>query len=178
MTLYKHIIDSIKEWQLKIGMEDTGIQLYYPKVALCGYFSVPESIENKELAKLVSENLKENAPFLGKPQMTVNKNDRFCFKFSAEACDYIDKHVEMPAFLNDFLTCLKKQSLEEIRELFKNYADKYGDSYHEETEDEEMGHVFFFDSEDTDPYVYCVDDDGIALTYHRFARSDYEQLKE
>ena len=41
MTLKKHIIDTIKEWQLKIGNIDTDIRLYYPKSSLCDYMEVP-----------------------------------------------------------------------------------------------------------------------------------------
>ena len=34
MTLEKHVIDTVKEWQTKIGTDDAGVRLYYPKVSM------------------------------------------------------------------------------------------------------------------------------------------------
>ena len=41
MTLEKHVIDTVKEWQTKIGTDDAGVRLYYPKVSMCGYLKLP-----------------------------------------------------------------------------------------------------------------------------------------
>ena len=35
-----------------------------------------------------------------------------------------------------------------------------------------------FDREEVDPYVYCFDADDFGVTYHRFARVDYEKLTQ
>ena len=41
MTLEKHVIDTVKEWQTKIGTDDAGVRLYYPKVSMSEYLKHP-----------------------------------------------------------------------------------------------------------------------------------------
>ncbi len=40
-----------------------------------------------------------------------------------------------------------------------------------------LGSVFYFEKDSTERYVYCVEDDDFGLTYHRFTRKEYEDLK-
>ena len=47
MTLEKHVIDTVKEWQTKIGTDDAGVRLYYPKVSMCGYLKLPVEEDRK-----------------------------------------------------------------------------------------------------------------------------------
>ena len=46
MTLEKHVIDTMKEWQIKIGSFDSNIRLYYPKKSLCRYLDLNIDIDN------------------------------------------------------------------------------------------------------------------------------------
>ncbi len=46
----------------------------------------------------------------------------------------------------------------------------------EDHESEGLGLVFYYTSEETDPYVYCMEQDDFGITYHRFSRPDYNKL--
>ena len=39
-----------------------------------------------------------------------------------------------------------------------------------------LGLVFYYTSEEADPYVYCMEQDDFGITYHRFSRPDYNKL--
>ena len=51
MTLEKHVIDTVKEWQTKIGTDDAGVRLYYPKVSLCGYLKLPVEEDSEKICR-------------------------------------------------------------------------------------------------------------------------------
>ena len=40
--LKKHIIDTVKEWQMKIGYRPESMKLYYPAVSLAELLDLPE----------------------------------------------------------------------------------------------------------------------------------------
>ena len=46
MTLERHVIDTMKEWQLKMGSFDMDIRLYYPKTSMCRYMEMEKDIDN------------------------------------------------------------------------------------------------------------------------------------
>ncbi len=177
MTLEKHITDTVKEWEVKIGTDDAGIKLYYPKNALCGYLSIDKETDNEEVKKLIGKRLEEKADYLSDSVISYGK-ERFCIAVSGKACRYIESNVETPAFLNDFLAAVKTGKMDEVRRVFSQYASEYGDVVIEEEEENGMGHRFSYEKGDKDPYVYCVEDDGFRITYHRFEKGDYEHLGE
>lgn len=51
MTLEKHVIDTVKEWQTKIGTDDAGVRLYYPKVSMCGYLKLPVEEDSEKICR-------------------------------------------------------------------------------------------------------------------------------
>ncbi len=175
MDLKSHIIDTIKEWQLKIGEMDQSIRLYYPKESLCNYLGEDKAMDIIKLSPLVEDYLSSYATYLGKINVS-NDGDRFCLEIPVEGCKYVEENIDVPEFLNDFLTVLKNQNMGSIRELFRVYANKHKTSFMEAKEDDGLGTVFYFVDEKVDPYVYCVEQDVFGITYHRFARIDYEEL--
>jgi len=40
--LEKHMIDTVKEWQMKIGYQEGSMNLYYPADALAELLEIPE----------------------------------------------------------------------------------------------------------------------------------------
>lgn len=177
MTLEKHIIDTMKEWQLKIGSLDTGIGLYYPKDSLCGYLGLDEDMENEQLEQEVENYLNTKAPYLGKADVSYAK-DRYCIRVDEVGCDYITNQVEEPEFLKLLLEQLKKQDFEGLKQAFEQYAKDHKTTLASEQEEDGLGTVFYFADEEVEPYVYCVEQDGFGITYHRFAKSDYVKLTQ
>ena len=179
MKLEKHMVDTLKEWQLKLGGMDQHINLYYPVDSICDYMElkkVPETeLEKKALLHTVQKYLSEQAPYLG--DVILNYTDsRMSIQVPAEGCRYVADNVKTPEFLEGFLQVLKQQDLEKIKVFFHEYAADRGGTVVEKTDTEDMGTVLYFEQEEIDPYVYCIDQDIFGITYHRFARMDYEKL--
>lgn len=90
MTLEKHVIDTMKEWQIKIGSFDSNIRLYYPKISLCRCLNLSIDIDNEDLRSYIEQYFTEKIKYLG--NVTVNANqDRFCIMVGKEGCDYVEK---------------------------------------------------------------------------------------
>lgn len=177
LTLEKHVLDTMKEWQLKIGSLDQDIRLYYPKKSLCEFLEVEDTIETDKLVKIVTEYLQSKATFLGDITTTA-AGDRLCIEIGKEGCQYVEQFVEEPEFLKLFLEALKRQKMEEMIYLFEENAKKEGTTYIVDKEQDGLGTVLYFADSRVDPYVYCLEEDDFGITYHRFARNDYRDLKE
>lgn len=177
LTLEKHVLDTMKEWQLKIGSLDQDIRLYYPKKSLCEFLEVEDIIEIDKLVKAVTEYLQSKAAFLGDITTTA-AGDRLCIEIGKEGCQYVEQFVEEPEFLKLFLEALKKQKMEEMIYLFEDYAKEKGTTYIVDKEQDGLGTVLYFEDANVDSYVYCLEEDDFGITYHRFARNDYRDLKE
>ena len=171
MTLGKHVTDTIKEWQLKIGSLDSDIRLYYPKTSLCRYLNLNIDIDNALLSKYIEKYFEDEIKYLGKVAVSANQ-DRFCILVGKQGCDYVEKKVPEPEFLVKFLEVLKCQSMKNILEFFEEYAKKHRTCVCTKKE-EDSGTVFYFEDEHVEPYVYCIDQNEFGITYHRFAKDDY-----
>ena len=177
MTLEKHIVDTIKEWQMKIGVSKEVLRLYYPKESICLYLQLPENTENALLQQKTESYIREHASYLEGTRVSYQK-DRFCVAVSEAGSRYVAEHVELPSFLVLFLAAIKKQDMEAVRSVFRDYAREHHGTYIEDREEDGLGTVFYFEQEELDAYAYCVEQDVFGVTYHRFAREDYERLLE
>lgn len=174
MTLEKHVIDTMKEWQIKIGSFDSNIRLYYPKKSLCRYLDLNIDIDNKALIKYIEKYFADNTKDLGKVIVSEDR-DRFCILVGKEGCEYVEKRVQEPEFLAKFLEVLKCQKMKNIIDFFEEYAKKQGTCVCTKKE-EELETVLYFENEDIEPYVYCIDQNEFGITYHRFTKEDYMDL--
>lgn len=177
-ALEKHIMDTVKEWQMKIGYMDENMKLYYPDISLLSLLQLKEGISKQELdlaLQVFSEKTKER---LGGVRIS-NEGDRYCIEVPASGCRYIKEQIPDSEFLNMLLQVITTpgNTMKEVRSCFATFAAKYGLQYQEEKSfDDETGQVFYFDKNDQENYVYCVEEDDFGLTYHRFTREDYERL--
>ena len=121
MNLEKHIVDTLKEWQLKLGSIDQHIKLYYPVDSICDYMEwkkMPETEQEKNvLLHTVKKYLSEQAPYLG--NITLNYTDsRMGLEVPAEGCRYVADNVKTPEFLEYADRSKEKRKLSLLR--FKN----------------------------------------------------------
>ena len=176
MTLEKHVVDTMKEWQIKIGSFDSNIRLYYPKISLCRCLNLSIDIDNEDLSSYIEQYFAEKIKYLG--NVTVNTNqDRFCIMVGKEGCDYVEKRIPEPKFLAKFLEVLKSQKMQDILDYFQEYAMKQGTCVCVEKKEGEVETVLYFADEYVEPYVYCIDENEFGITYHRFTKEDYVDLR-
>lgn len=174
--LERHIIDTIKEWQIKIGYLPGDMRLYYPAQSLAGLLK-PEGQETLETALAAFAEAVE--PRLGKVSISHGKG-KYCLDIPSGGCAYVAEHVPEPEFLKRFLKAVTAPGadLEQVRACFSRFAGEKDISFaEEEGVEEDGGRAFYFEAYDPDPYVYCVEWNEFGATYHRFTRREYEGLK-
>lgn len=175
MTLERHVIDTMKEWQIKIGSFDSKIRLYYPKTSLCRYLDLSADIENEVLSSYTEQYFHEDVKYLGNIAVSA-EGDRFCIIVGKEGCEYVEKEVAEPEFLMHFLEILKDQKLPEILTFFEEYAKTHGTDICINEEENGTETVVYFENEAVEPYVYCIDKNEFGITYHRFTKEEYADL--
>lgn len=178
--LKKHIIDTVKEWQMKLGYQEENICLYYPADSLKGMLGLPIEAAERDLQESLEAFCRSCGKELGEIAI-LKEEERYGIDVPKEGCKYIAKHVPDNELLKGLLCILasREKSMQKIRELFSAYAAARGGKLIEEPESwHGHGTVFFFDRDEIDPYVYCMEEDEFGITYHRFSRRDYERLKE
>ena len=171
--LEKHIVDTVKEWQMKIGFQEGGMELYYPKKSLMEALEVRENLH-----EALHEFKKAVRPRLVKIEIS-HKGERYCLEVSEKGCRYIAEVIPKPEFLSRFLEVITKRenTMNEVRECFREYAKEKGTAAVEKNEMvHELGRVFYFENEKIEEYVYCVEENEFGLTYHRFSREDYQAV--
>lgn len=134
-----------------------------------------QTVGDEDLAECVRQYLQAEAAYLGAVKTEYHEG-RIAVQIPEEGCQYVAEQMEYPELLVRLLPCLKEGSLEKIRALFETYAREHGGQACEDQEEEDLGCVLYFDRDEVDPYVYCFDADDFGVTYHRFARADYEKL--
>ena len=173
--LEKHITDTIREWQVKIGYEGGTMKLYYPAESLRRSLSLDET---EDLDAALAAFCKEVQPRLGTLAISAVK-DRYCMEIPEEGCSYIELEIPVPELLQNLLQVITTpgNTMEQVRNCFSSYAEKMHTTVEENaSEEHEMGHVFSFSDPSVDEYCYCVEENEFGLTYHRFSREDYEAL--
>lgn len=177
MDLRKHMMDTMKEWQLKIGYREGDMKLYYPGESLAELLHLPEESAEAELLRALDTFCDEVEQEFGRIQITGNY-DRFCLDIPAKGCAYVAEKVPEPEFLKIFLQTITApdSSMEAIRKCFASYGAEHGTGYRESMPEEKGAAAFYFEDSAVEEYVYWVEENEFGLTYHRFTRKDYERL--
>ena len=189
MNLRTHIIDTIKEWQIKIGYREGKMKLYYPGESLAALLGILDKDGKSEITNfeiVLNEFCRSCEPELG--QISISGNwERYCLTISEKGCAYVAERVGEPEFLKLFLKEITKRenSPEQIRRCFAEYAqtkntlykeDRIENSHHTKSEGNHAhgGAAFYFEDARVDEYVYWVEENEFGLNYHRFTREEYK----
>lgn len=145
-ALERHIIDTVKEWQMKIGYRSEEMKLYYPDVSLAGLLELAEGWTEASLKEALQEFSKETKGRLGGVQIS-NVKDRYCVAVPAAGCTYIHENEPDSAFLRSFLDVITglEPSMQGVEQCFADAAAMNGEHYvKEDRESEGLGMVFYF----------------------------------
>ena len=163
--LAQHMVDTVKEWQCKIGVRKEKMDLFYPLESLKELLQLDPAASTEELEKILTEFQKENTSLFGKLHFWKEKK-RYGIEIPEDGVIHIAETIPDPEFLKSFL------------KVIQNPASNMDDVCNQENMVHDgLGSVFYFEKDSTERYVYCVEDDDFGLTYHRFTRKEYEDLK-
>lgn len=177
--LAQHMVDTVKEWQCKIGVRKEKMDLFYPLESLKELLQLEPAASTEELEKTLTEFQKENESLFGKLHFWKEKK-RYGIEIPEDGVIHIAKTIPDPEFLKSFLKVIQNPAskMDDVCNCFQQFAKEKEDVLHQENMVHDgLGSVFYFEKDSTERYVYCVEDDDFGLTYHRFTRKEYENLK-
>lgn len=172
LEFQKNIIDMVKEGQAKIGYAKGELRLYYPLESLNRLLEVDYS--EIQLQQALDESIANECSLPG--GFTVShKGQRFCVEVSADCVEYIHKNIPDSPFLLDFVDIIQRHNLTiaDIENVFKKHGN---DVVRIDMSEEDFDYALYFQGGLPDEYIYCIKDEGVHLTYHRFTHKDYEAM--
>lgn len=165
--LEKHIADQIKEAQLKLGFVRETMRLYYPLESMLGILDM-SGIEAEPLCRQL-----ENAF----PDFSFGQHEgRIEICVPPAYVERVHKEMETPVFLAELVDQFQKNhhlTKEQLEQMFARHGDFICEQM---PEDADFDFVFYFRDPSVDEYYYCVRMEMGHTIYHRFLKSDYEQL--
>ncbi|WP_310604740.1 DUF3877 family protein [Anaerosporobacter sp.] len=170
--LEKNIIDTIHEWQVKLGYTEEMIRIYYNRDSLEHLVKLPLPTVVEAKAFLIE--WRETAEHFGKIRLS-NKEERFCIGIPAEGTKYIYELKKRSTFLIDLMKILKESdcTIEHVMEVFKKQSE---DIICEHVEGEEFDYVIYYADETMDAFRYCFSFGEMGAFYHRFSAYDFETI--
>ena len=171
--LENNVIDTIHEWQVKLGYTEEMIRIYYNRDSLehLVKLQLPTVKEAKEFLITWRESVKNH---LGEVHLS-NKGERFCIGIPAEGTKYVHEQKKGSTFLRDLMEGLKDPSctIEQILEVFKKQSPNV---ICEKVTGEEFDYVIYYD-DDVDSFRYCFSLGEMGAFYHRFLEYDYQTIR-
>ena len=171
-NLKRHLMDTIKEEQIKLGYSEETIRLYYPLKALNRLMGAQLDTECMT-AHLTGfkDYVKED---FGQLEIS-EKNGRFCISLPPQACVYVHEHTPNHGFMYEFIDVIAKHdiTIEYVLEVFRRYSDHV---HFERADHGEFDYLIYFERGVPDNYRYCLTNEGPHMIYHRYTPEEYEAL--
>jgi hypothetical protein len=168
--LEKNVIDTVHEWQVKLGYTEEMIRIYYNRDSLEHLVKLPLTTvaEAKEFLIAWRETVKDH---LGKIHLS-NKDERFCIGIPADGTKYVYENKKDSTFLLDLMKVMKESpcTIEQILEVFKKQSPNV---ICEKVDSEEFDYVIYYEDESLDSFRYCFSLGQMGAFYHRFSEYDY-----
>ena len=172
LLLENNVIDTIHEWQVKLGYTEEMIRIYYNRDSLehLVKWELPTVKEAKEFLIAWRESVKNH---LGEIHLS-NKEERFCIGIPVTGTKYVHEQRKGSRFLIDLMEVLKEPSctIEKILEVFKKQSPNV---ICEKATGEEFDYVIYFE-DDVDSFRYCFSLGEMGAFYHRFSEYDYQTI--
>lgn len=165
--LAKNIADQIKEAQLKLGFVRETMRLYYPLESMQAIMD-RHGVEADPLCRELEKEF---------PGFSFGQHEE-----RIEVCvppsyvERIHKEMETPAFLAELVGRFRSNhhlTKEQLQEIFAHHGDFVCE---EMPEGADFDFVFYFLDSSVDEYYYCVRMEMGHTIYHRFLKTDYQQL--
>lgn len=170
--LEKHLVDAIKEQQIKLGYMSETVRLYYPLPSVSRLLQRECTAEQaREYLHLFCESVAEK---YGTIKIT-DQNGRFCFVIPPQGSDYIHKHTDDNEFIVELVHAVGRHgcTLEEVLQIFHRHSDRV---CVKKITDGEFDYLVYFENGEPDDFRYCLSVEEGHIMYHRFMPEDYAEF--
>lgn len=172
LGLEQHIIETIKEQQLKLGYLKETVRLYYPLSSLNRFMQTDASVQ--EMTNYLNEFSKWSDSRFGKVKIS-NQGERFCIAVPPVGVEYIQKNLQTDSFLAELIEKVRVHgtTLKDILAVFHQYSQNV---HVEHVNHGEFDYLVYFEDGIPDNYRYCIAIESHHVTYHRYTPEDYEDF--
>lgn len=172
--LEKNVIDTIHEWQVKLGYTKEMMRIYYNRDSLEHLVGM-EFDTNEEAKEFLIEWRESVVGRLGKIRLS-NNGQRFCIAVPVEGIEYVYKYKQGNAFLVELMEVLKKPTvtIEDVVAVFKKQSN---DVIVEKADHDEFDYVVYYKDNEDDKFRYCFSFGEMGAFYHRFLEYDYSTIR-
>lgn len=168
----QNILDMIEEQQLKLGYIREAVTIYYmyPSVQKM----IKEEISSFDAEKKLHPLVRDFTKKYGEIRLRAGKG-RLSVTVMPEAGEYVHRNISDSGFLSRFIGLIKSHdtTIDDIRGLFCEYSDSV---HFEKTDNGEFDYLMYFENGTPDAYRYCISDEKVHFTYHRYTKSDFEDF--
>ena len=173
--LEENLTDVIIEAQLKLGYDGRSMSMNYPLGSLNRLLGTnADSSEMKQLLEGFADYVEGR---FGRVGYSWHEGDIFRLTVPETGVEYIHG---LPAddsreFLAEFIGVVRQPgtTVEDVLSVFRKYSGKV---HAEQSDSGEFDWLVYFEDGVPDDHYYCLTDEGICVTYHRFTREDYNDL--
>lgn len=168
----KSVVDVTREIQLKVGVSDDGVSLYYPCAAVYRFFGVTDT-ENASISRLMAEFVDFVRPRLPDLRYETDDTGRVCIYVGSESVRYALKDIDEYEYLAKFIAYFKsdgKKSIEDVISILSRYGDV---TCVRADGNDEYNYIVFFSDGKPDDYRYLIDIDDFHAHYHRMTPADF-----
>ncbi len=174
--LEKNLSDVIYEAQIKLGYDSSTMSMNYPLDSLNRLLGTNVGID--EMKKLLGDFAEYAEERLGRIEFSTpyskmkSSSEIIRIDVPAKGADYIHEHADKSPFLPELIALIYKKgaTIDDVISLFRKYSDKV---HVEESKTNEFDYLVYFEDGRPDSYYYCITDEIISLTYHRFTKEDF-----
>ena len=104
--LAQHMVDTVKEWQCKIGVRKEKMDLFYPLQSLKQLLQLNPADSTEQLEKTLTEFQKEYEDLVGRLHFWKEK-ERYGIEIPEEGVIHIAETIPDPEFLEKFLKVIQ-----------------------------------------------------------------------
>ncbi|HBZ63421.1 MAG TPA: hypothetical protein DEO89_02175, partial [Lachnospiraceae bacterium] len=104
--LAQHMVDTVKEWQLKIGVRKEKMDLFYPLESLKELLKLEKTATTEQLEQALTVFQEENRALFGTLHFWKEK-DRYGIEIPEEGVIHIAETIPNPEFLEKFLQVIQ-----------------------------------------------------------------------
>lgn len=172
--LERHIIELIKEQQIKLGYVKETVRLYFPKQSLQKLMGIAEEDTSISFDEHLNALCQQMLPHLGEVRHS-SKADRYAISIPPKGCEFVHRLERTDAFLEAVIELFKEHNVTivQVKELFGRFDPNY---HCEEVHRFEFDYVLSFEDKSIDPNYYCVKFDRGHSSYHRFNEHDIQEI--
>lgn len=175
--LEKNILDNIFEAQVKLGFDGRAMSLNYTTASLAHLLG--EKLTPDEIRQVLADFSDYSLSRLGQLTYSEIKNG-FCIAIPPEGTKFVHSRYDGGQFISSLVGSIREhRTLEEILDIFHSFSDSVSVT---EMNNDEFKYLVYFKNGIPDDYRYCLSvdeeiDGSVHVTYHRFIREDYEDLR-